>query len=67
MRIILKVNIMQTEINFNIDINETTENIDLWEAFKTHLDSTYFTGASETLENQLIAFEYEAFKNNYVA
>ena len=37
----------------------------LWDAFVNHLEITYFPGASETLDTQLIAFEYEAFKNCY--
>ena len=39
----------------------------LWDAFVNHLEMTYFPGASETLDTQLIAFEYESFKNCYAS
>ena len=39
----------------------------LWDAFVNYLDSTYFPGASETLDTQLVAFEYESFKNCYAS
>lgn len=37
----------------------------LWDAFVSHLETTYFPGASELLDKKLIAFEYEAFKSCY--
>jgi hypothetical protein len=46
---------------------ELNEKTNLWDAFVNYLDSTYFPGASETLDTQLIAFEYEAFKNCYAS
>ena len=45
--------------------NNETKKQNLWEAFVSHLESTYFPGASETLESQLIAFEYEQFCSCY--
>ena len=46
---------------------ELNEKTNLWDAFVNYLDSTYFPGASETLDTQLIAFEYESFKNCYAS
>ena len=37
----------------------------LWDAFVSHLEMTYFPGASEVIDNQTIAFEYESFKDCY--
>ena len=37
----------------------------LWDAFDDYLETTYFPGASELLDTQTIAFEYEAFKQCY--
>jgi len=37
----------------------------LWDAFNDYLETTYFPGASELLDTQTIAFEYEAFKQYY--
>ena len=37
------------------------EKLNLWDAFVNHLDSLYFSGASELLDNQTIAFEYDSF------
>lgn len=42
---------------------ELNEKASLWDAFTNHLESTYFTGASELLDAKLIAFEYESFVN----
>jgi hypothetical protein len=42
------------------ELNETTP---VWDAFVEHIESIYFPGATELLERELIAFEYEAFKN----
>jgi len=33
----------------------------LWEAFVTYLDSVYFEGAAELLDQELISFEYNQF------
>jgi hypothetical protein len=41
---------------------EEKQRINIWDAFVTHLETTYFPGASELLDKKLIAFEYEAFK-----
>ena len=43
------------------------EKISIWDAFTNHLDTLYFPGASELLDTQLIAFEYEAFRNEVSA
>ena len=37
----------------------------LWDAFVNYLESTYFPGASELLDTELIAFEYESFRQCY--
>jgi hypothetical protein len=37
----------------------------LWDAFTDYLETAYFPGASELLDTQTIAFEYEAFKQCY--
>ena len=42
------------------ELNETTP---IWDAFKDHLENIYFPGAMELLAKDLIAFEYEAYKN----
>jgi hypothetical protein len=39
----------------------------LWDAFVNHLENTYFPGASEILDTQTIAFEYESFKQYHSA
>ena len=44
---------------------EEKQRTNIWDAFVTHLETTYFPGASELLDKQLIAFEYEAFKSCY--
>ena len=46
---------------------EQKVNINLWDAFVNHLDSTYFPGASELLDTKTIAFEYDSFKQYYSA
>jgi len=45
------------------ELNETTP---VWDAFKDHLENIYFPGAMEVLAKDLIAFEYEAYKNERV-
>ncbi len=59
---------MQTTINFTSTVPQQQQNNQpsLWDAFINYLDTTYFPGASETLETKLIAFEYEQFKNCYI-
>ena len=42
------------------NVNETAP---IWDAFTNYLENVYFPGALELLEKELIAFEYEAFKN----
>ena len=44
-----------------------TEKTSLCDAFITHLESFYFPGASELLDKQLVAFEYEIFRDIYSA
>lgn len=46
---------------------EQTEKTNLWDAFVNHFDSNYFPGASEILDRQLVAFEYEVFRDIYSA
>jgi len=46
---------------------ESNEKISIWDAFTNHLETLYFPGASELLDTQLVAFEYEAFKNEVSA
>ncbi len=38
---------------------------DLWDPFVDHIESIYFTGASELLDKQTLAFEYDHFRNDY--
>lgn len=45
---------------------ELTEKTNIWDAFTSYLESIYFPGALEVLDKQLVAFEYEQFKNCYV-
>jgi hypothetical protein len=44
---------------------EEKQRTNIWDAFVSHLESTYFPGASELLDKKLIAWEYEAFKSCY--
>lgn len=37
----------------------------VWEAFVSYLESVYFEGAADTLEPELLNFEYEAYKSCY--
>lgn len=39
---------------------------DFWDPFVDHIESIYFTGASELLDKQTLAFEYDHFKNDYL-
>jgi len=34
-----------------------------WDAFRDYLENIYFPGATEILDKQTIAFEYDSFKN----
>lgn len=47
------------------DNQKFTEKTSLWDAFVSYLESVYFPGASELLDKQLIAFEYEVFRDIY--
>jgi len=64
MCIILKLNNMKSTSYKNSREEEKTRT-NLWDAFVNYLDNTYFPGASEVLDTQTIAFEYEAFKECY--
>ena len=44
---------------------EQKQQTNLWDAFVNYLETTYFPGASEILDNQTIAFEYENFRKCY--
>jgi hypothetical protein len=61
MHIILKFNIMKSKSYKN----RREEKNNLWDAFIDYLENTYFPGASEVLDKQTIAFEYESFKACY--
>ena len=63
-RIILKLNIMKSKSYKNSREEQNTKT-NLWDAFVNYLDNIYFPGASEVLDTQTIAFEYEAFKSCY--
>jgi len=56
----MKATQRKNKTNFN-------ENTTLWDEFVNHLETIYFPGASELLDTQLIAFEYESFKQMYSA
>ena len=43
----------------------TQENNNVWDAFVNYLETVYFEGAAETLEPELVNFEYEAYKSCY--
>lgn len=45
--------------------NSREEKTNLWDAFVDYLENTYFPGASELLDTQTIAFEYESFVSCY--
>nr|WP_319998410.1 hypothetical protein [uncultured Draconibacterium sp.] len=40
-------------------------NTDLWDAFTSHLDTVYFSDASELLDKQTVAFEFELFRSYF--
>lgn len=37
----------------------------VWEAFVEYLDSVYFEGASEDLDQELVNFEYQSYLDCY--
>jgi len=39
---------------------DNQDNSSVWEAFTEYLNSVYFEGAAETLEEELIKFEFAA-------
>jgi hypothetical protein len=45
---------------------EEETKMNLWDAFTNHLDSIYFPGATDSLDKQTLAFEYENFKACYI-
>ena len=44
---------------------DNQDNSSVWEAFTEYLNSVYFEGAAETLEEELIKFEYAAYLSCY--
>ena len=49
--------------SYKISIAEEQVKTNIWDAFTDYLDSIYFPGASDILDTQTIAFEYDSFKN----
>lgn len=49
------------------DISNKEEKLltNIWDAFVNHIDSIYFSGASELLDRQTLAFEYETFASSF--
>ena len=45
---------------------EETLKTNLWDAFVNHIESIYFTGASELLDRKTLTFEFESFKKDFV-
>ncbi|QIA07123.1 hypothetical protein [Draconibacterium halophilum] len=41
------------------------ENISIWDAFTSHMNTVYFSGASELLDKQIVAFEYHQFRSYF--
>ncbi len=41
------------------------EQQNLWDAFLTHIDNIYYPGCTEKMDDKLLKFEYESFKNCY--
>jgi hypothetical protein len=37
----------------------------VWDAFVDYLETVYFEGAAEDLDQELVNFEYEAYKSSY--
>jgi hypothetical protein len=44
---------------------DNQDNSSVWEAFTEYLNSVYFEGAEETLEEELVKFEYAAYLSSY--
>jgi hypothetical protein len=44
---------------------ETNEKQSIWDAFENHMDSIYFAGATDSLAEEAVNFEYENFKKSY--
>ena len=44
---------------------ETNEKQSIWDAFENHMDSIYFSGATDSLAEEAVNFEYENFKKSY--
>jgi hypothetical protein len=44
---------------------DNQDNSSVWEAFTEFLNSVYFEGASESLDPELIQFEYAAYLSCY--
>jgi hypothetical protein len=61
--IILKFKIMKSS-NYK-NRSEKQNRLNLWDAFTDYLETTYFPGATELLETELIAFEYNAYVEAY--
>lgn len=64
MPIILKVNSMKSYSQNNSN-NPNNEPCKDWDAFVDYLENVYFDGADETLEMQVVAFEYQQFKSYF--
>jgi hypothetical protein len=47
------------------NMKDPIEKTNLWDAFTNHIDSIYYPGASELLNDQSITFEYESFKTYF--
>ena len=49
-------------------LKSTSKNQDtntVWDAFVEYMETVYFVGATEDLDQELVNFEYEAYKNCY--
>ena len=44
---------------------DNQDNSSVWESFTEYLNSVYFEGASESLDPELISFEYAAYLSSY--
>ena len=44
---------------------DNQDNSSVWESFTEYLNSVYFEGAAEILEEELIKFEYAAYLSCY--
>ena len=52
-------------LSYQIERKQLIEMTNLWQSFVSHLESLYFSGAAELLDQQTIAFEYEHFRNYF--